>query len=63
MDIGRALFIGGYLVLCLLVGLCGRYRRSGFLASALMALVLTPPVVLLLIYVFTPRNDMAPRQQ
>jgi hypothetical protein len=60
MAFGQAILVGGYLIVCALVGVCGRHTRLGFLLSALFSLVLTPVVMLLLIHVFGPRRDAPP---
>ncbi len=35
-----------YIILCVLTGLCGSYRRMGFFGTFLLALITTPLVVL-----------------
>ncbi len=53
-----------YVVLCLLVGLCGHYRRIGFLPAAILAALLTPPLMLVLLWLTGPRTSSgrAPRR-
>lgn len=60
MSLGLAIFTGGYVIVCLMVGVCGRNTRLGFLASGLLALVLTPPIMLFLIYLLGPRAVAQP---
>ena len=51
-----------YVVVALFVGLCGRHRRMGFVGSLIMALLMTPPLGLLLLYLTReePRRPVAP---
>lgn len=44
-----------YLALCLLVGLCGRKRRTGFGGTFVLSLLMTPPLMLLILW-FTARK-------
>jgi hypothetical protein len=44
------LFVFYYLLVALLVGLCGIGRRPGFLLTFLLSILITPFVVLLLLY-------------
>jgi|LNFM01.1.fsa_nt_gb hypothetical protein len=60
MAFGPAILVGGYLIVCALVGMCGRRTRLGFVMSALFSLVLTPVIMLFLIHVFGPRRDAPP---
>ena len=39
-----------YVLIAILVGLCGRHRRMGFVGTLLLALLITPPIALLLVY-------------
>ena len=48
-----------YVLLAVLVGLCGRHRRVGFLGFLLMAVLITPPLALLLLYL--TKEAAAPR--
>jgi hypothetical protein len=60
MAFGQAIFVGGYVIVCLMVGMCGRRTRLGGVLSGFFALLLTPLVMLFLIYVFGPRRDAPP---
>lgn len=55
MGVSPALIAVGYGLVCLAVGLCGRYRRGGFVLTTLLTLVLTPPVMLAALYLLGPR--------
>jgi hypothetical protein len=48
-----------YLLLCLLVGLCGRKRRTGFGGTFALALLLTPPVMLLILWLTAGKSPVA----
>jgi hypothetical protein len=43
-----------YIVVCLLTGFCGTHRRMGFWGTFLMALVTTPLVVWLVLFITGP---------
>lgn len=43
-------YVAAYLVLAVLVGLCGRHRRIGFVGFLVVALLLTPPLGLVIVY-------------
>jgi peptidoglycan/LPS O-acetylase OafA/YrhL len=43
-----------YIILCLLTGLCGAYRRMGFFGTFLIALFVTPVLVLLVLLLTGP---------
>jgi hypothetical protein len=43
-------YVAAYLVLSVLVGLCGRHRRIGFVGFLIVSLLLTPAVGLLVVY-------------
>lgn len=60
MAFALAIFVGGYVIVCMMVGVCGRHTRLGGVLSAFFALLLTPLVMLFLIYVFGPRRDAPP---
>jgi hypothetical protein len=51
------LFIAGYFLLCILVAICGRNRRSGFVGTLFMCLFLTPVVIFLILWLTAPRAD------
>lgn len=55
MGVSPALIAVGYGLVCLAVGLCGRYRRGGFVLTTLLAMVLTPLVVLAALYLLGPK--------
>ncbi|HML08067.1 MAG TPA: hypothetical protein VK430_08085 [Xanthobacteraceae bacterium] len=43
-----------YIILCVLTGLCGVNRRMGFLGTFLLALVVTPLLVLPVLFITGP---------
>jgi peptidoglycan/LPS O-acetylase OafA/YrhL len=45
-----------YIILCLLTGLCGAYRRMGFFGTFLIALFVTPVLVLLVLLLTGPSH-------
>jgi peptidoglycan/LPS O-acetylase OafA/YrhL len=45
-----------YIAFCLLTGLCGSQRRMGFFGTFLLALVVTPVIVLLLLLLTGPSS-------
>jgi hypothetical protein len=49
-----AIAIIAYVLLCLLTGFCGTDRRMGFLGTFLLALVTTPLVVWLVLFITGP---------
>jgi hypothetical protein len=53
MDAG---FVIIYVVFCLLVGLCGTRRRIGFFGAFLASFLLTPVLVVLVLFVTEPRR-------
>jgi hypothetical protein len=57
----EALFVALYLFLCVLVGLCGRRRRMGFVGFLILSILITPILGLLLIYVTQERPSAARR--
>jgi hypothetical protein len=52
-----------YIAFCLLTGLCGIDRRMGFFGTFLLALVVTPLVVLPLLLITGPSRRAALRRQ
>jgi hypothetical protein len=52
-----------YIVFCVLTGLCGSYRRIGFLGTFLLALLTTPLVVLPLLFLTGPSGRVEWRQR
>ena len=49
-----------YLVFCLLVGFCGKYRRMGFFGTFAISFVITP-VLMLLVLVLTAQSQAVER--
>ena len=49
------MLIAGYLMLCLLVALCGRNRRYGFVGALFMSLLITPVLAFLLLWITAPK--------
>jgi peptidoglycan/LPS O-acetylase OafA/YrhL len=45
-----------YFLFCLLTGLCGSQRRMGFFGTFLVAIVVTPVVVLFVLLLTGPSN-------
>lgn len=54
MTIGIAIVI--YVVFCVLTGLCGSKRRLGFVGTFILALLLTPLIVLPILILTGPSN-------
>ena len=52
-----------YMIFCLLTGLCGINRRTGFLGTFLIALVTTPLVVLPVLFLTGPSRRVEWRQR
>jgi len=48
------MLVVAYLLLSLLVALCGRHRRTGFVGAFFMSLVLTPVLAFLVLYLTAP---------
>lgn len=46
-----------YLAACLLIGIAGRKRRPGLFGSALLALLLTPVVMILAFFIGAERRE------
>ncbi len=46
-----------YIIFCVLTGLCGAYRRMGFFGTFLIAVFVTPVVVLLVLLILV-RHEM-----
>lgn len=51
----QAIVVIIYVVLAVLVGLCGRRRRMGFVGFFLLSIVVTPVLALLFLYVSQER--------
>jgi hypothetical protein len=51
-----AVFI--YVIFCVLTGLCGVHRRMGFFGTFLLALVLTPLLVLPFLFITGPSRHV-----
>jgi peptidoglycan/LPS O-acetylase OafA/YrhL len=47
-----------YLIFCFLAGLCGMYRRMGFFGTFIIAIFVTPVVVLLVLLMTGPSHDI-----
>jgi hypothetical protein len=47
-----------YLTLCLITGVCGSQRRMGFLGTLLLAVVLTPLLVLPVLLLTGPSHNV-----
>jgi hypothetical protein len=54
MSVIAALIYGMF---CLLVGLAGRHRRCGFVGIALISAVVTPFLMLAVLYLTAPREE------
>jgi hypothetical protein len=52
-----------YVIVCLLTGLCGTERRMGFLGTFLLALVLTPLLVLPVLFITGPSRQVEWRRR
>ena len=61
MGVAPAFIAVLYGLLCLAVGMCGRYRRGGFFLTFILAIVLTPLVTLAGLYLFAPRIPTPPQ--
>jgi hypothetical protein len=55
MPVGALVIL--YVIFCLLVGLCGRYRRMGFFPTFLLSVLFTPVLVLLVLMLTAPAHD------
>jgi len=55
-----AIYAAVYLVLAVLVGLCGRRRRMGFVGFLILSLLITPPLALLFVYLTQSRRRHDP---
>jgi peptidoglycan/LPS O-acetylase OafA/YrhL len=51
------MLVVAYLLLSLLVALCGRHRRSGFVGAFFMALLITPILAFLVLYLTAPSSS------
>lgn len=49
-----------YVVMSIMVGLCSIGRKPGFVVSFLLSLLITPFVMLLILYVTRPREPALP---
>jgi hypothetical protein len=54
------MLIAAYLVLAFLVALCGRNRAIGFLGSLVGAVLITPPIMLVVLLLTRPRTTAEP---
>jgi len=46
-----------YCLFCALVGLVGRHRRGGFVGAALISFVVTPVVMIVVLYLTAARGE------
>lgn len=51
-----ALALVGYVIFCILVGICGSQRRMGFIGTFLLSFFLTPLVVLIVLLLTGPQR-------
>jgi hypothetical protein len=49
-------YVAAYLLLSVLVGLCGRHRRIGFVGFLILALLVTPLLGLMVVYCTAERR-------
>jgi len=52
-----------YIIVCLLTGFCGTHRRMGFWGTFLLALLVTPLVVLPLLFITGPSRHVEWRRR
>ena len=52
-----------YIIVCLLTGFCGTHRRMGFWGTFLLALLVTPLVVLPLLFITGPSRRVEWRRR
>lgn len=50
--------IAGYVILCVIAGLLGRHTRIGFWGVTAASLIFTPLIVLLVVVLLSPPNDV-----
>jgi hypothetical protein len=55
------LLIAAYVVVCILVGFCGTYRRFGFFGTFIAAVLLTPVVTLIILMMTGPASVVRKR--
>ncbi|HEY1365322.1 MAG TPA: hypothetical protein VGF60_23970 [Xanthobacteraceae bacterium] len=60
---GLALLIILYVVLCLLTGYLGRYRRMGYTGTVLLSLLITPVLMVLILALFGPSHRVEWRRK
>jgi hypothetical protein len=58
-----ALAIIAYIILCLLTGFLGTHRRMGYLGTFLLALVTTPLVVWIVLFITGPSRRIEWRRR
>lgn len=51
-----ALALVGYVIFCILVGVCGSQRRMGFIGTFILSFFLTPLVVLIVLLLTGPQR-------
>ena len=52
-----------YIIVCLLTGFCGTHRRMGFWGTFLLAIVTTPLVVWLVLFITGPSRHVEWRRR
>ena len=60
MHVALALVPVFYVISCMAVGLCARSSRFTLVGTALLAAFLTPPVMLLVLFLFDRRGAKPP---
>jgi hypothetical protein len=58
-----AVAILAYVTVCLLTGFCGTHRRMGFWGTFFFALIVTPVVVLPVLFITAPSRQLEERPQ
>jgi hypothetical protein len=52
-----------YVLFCVLVGFCGRYRALGFFGTFLAAVILSPLVVVIILMLTAPSYEATDKKQ
>jgi hypothetical protein len=52
-----------YILVCLLTGFCGTHRRMGFWGTFFLALIVTPLVVLIVLFITGPSRRVEWRRR
>jgi hypothetical protein len=58
-----ALALVGYILFCILVGICGSQRRMGFTGTFILSFFLTPLVVLIVLLLTGPSQRVETQRQ